>query len=84
MRGFRGRNAGAQVKRGASKGAVGIQAPAVRQACEHKHLHTVYTHTHTKTRIHTTQDALDELKLLLSEDEWDALQQVTSPATYFT
>lgn len=47
-------------------------------------MHTVYTHTHTKTRIHTTQDALDELKLLLSEDEWDALQQVTSPATYFT
>jgi len=30
------------------------------------------------------QDALDELKALLSEDEWDALQQVTSPATYFT
>jgi hypothetical protein len=30
------------------------------------------------------QDALDELKALLSEDEWDAMQQVTSPATYFT
>ena len=31
-----------------------------------------------------SQDALDELRALLSEDEWDALQQVTSPATYFT
>jgi hypothetical protein len=30
------------------------------------------------------KDAMDELKALLSEDEWDALQQVTSPATYFT
>jgi hypothetical protein len=30
------------------------------------------------------QDSLDVLRALMSEDEWEGLQQVTSSASYFT